>query len=89
MVFYEDNIKKAVKKGALPKETFQRFNNVFISLDTTNDLGLFNIKKLKTSEKRTYYRLRKGKYRAIFYIEANDYYVISIAKKEEVYKQWE
>jgi len=89
MVFYEDNIKKAVKKGSLPKETFQRFNNVFISLDTTNDLGLFNIKKLKSSEKRTYYRLRKGKYRAIFYIEAKDYYVISIAKREEVYKQWE
>ncbi len=89
MIRYEDSIKKAVKKGALPKETFQRFNNVFISLDTTNDLGLFNIKKLKSSEKRTYYRLRKGKYRAIFYIEANDYYVISIAKREEVYKQWE
>jgi mRNA interferase RelE/StbE len=89
MILYEDTIKKAVKKGALPKEIFQRFNNVFISLDTTNDLGLFNIKKLRSSEKRTYYRLRKGKYRAIFYMEANDYYVISIAKREEVYKQWE
>ncbi len=89
MILYEDNIKKAVKKGTLSKEIFQRFNNVFISLDTTNDLGLFDIKKLKSSEKRVYYRLRKGKYRAIFYIEANDYYVISIAKREEVYKQWE
>lgn len=89
MIFYEDSVKKVVKKGTLPKETFQRFNNVFISLDTTNDLGLFNIKKLKSSEKRTYYRLRKGKYRAIFYIEKKDYYVISIAKREEVYKQWE
>jgi mRNA interferase RelE/StbE len=89
MVFYEDDVKKSVKKGALSKETFQRFNNVFISLDTTNDLGLFDIKKLKSSEKRTYYRLRKGKYRAIFYIEENNYYVISIAKREEVYKLWE
>ena len=89
MVFYEDVIKKAVKKGALPKEIFQRLNNVFISLDTTNDLGLFDIKKLKSSEKRAYYRLRKGKYRAIFYIEENSYYVISVAKREEVYKQWE
>ncbi len=88
MVFYEDDIKKALKKGALPKEIFNRFKNVFISLDTTNDLGLFNIKKLKSSEKRTYYRLRKGKYRSIFYIEASNYYVISIAKREEVYKQW-
>ena len=89
MVYYEDVIKKAVKKGTISKAIFQRFNNVFISLDTTSDLGLFDIKKLKSSEKRSYYRLRKGKYRAIFYIESNDYYVISMAKREEVYKQWE
>ena len=38
MVFYEDTIKKFVKKGFLPKDVFKRFNNVFISLDTTNDL---------------------------------------------------
>jgi mRNA interferase RelE/StbE len=89
MVLYEDNIKKSVKKGALPKDVFERYKNVFIALDKTNDLGLFDIKKLKSSENRTYYRLRKGKYRAIFYIEDNNYYVISIAKREEVYKKWE
>ena len=89
MVYFEDSIKKSVKKGSLPKEIFQRFNNVFISLDTTNDLGLFDIKKLKSSKKRVYYRLRKGKYRAIFYREKNSYYVITITKREEVYKQWE
>ena len=89
MVRYEDAIKKAVKKGTLPREVFQRFNNVFIALDATNDLGLFDIKKLKSSEQRSYYRLRKGKFRAIFYIEKKNYYVLSIAKREEVYKQWE
>lgn len=89
MVVYEENIKKAVIKGSLPREIFVRFNNVFISLDTTHDLSLFDIKKLKTSEKRTYYRVRKGKYRAIFYIEDSNYFVISIAKREEVYDKWE
>ena len=89
MVVYEDNVKKAVLKGSLPREIFARFNNVFISLDTTHDLGLFDIKKLKSSEKRTYYRVRKGKYRAIFYIEESNYFVISIAKREEVYDKWE
>lgn len=89
MIYYENEVKKAVKKGALPKEIFTRFNNAFIALETTDDLGLFDIKKLKSSEKRTYYRLRKGKYRAIFYIENNDYYIISIEKREEVYRQWE
>ena len=89
MIFYEDSIKKALKKGTLSKEIFQRFHNVFIAIDATKDLGLFDIKKLKSSVKRSYYRLRKGKFRAIFYIENKDYYVISIAKREEVYKQWE
>ncbi len=89
MVYYEGSINKAVKKGALPKDIFKRFNNVFISLDTTHDLGLFDVKRLKTSDERSYYRLRKGKLRAIFYIENDDYYVISIAKREEVYQKWE
>jgi mRNA interferase RelE/StbE len=89
MVVYEENVKKAVTKGYLPGDIFNRFNNVFISLDTTHDLSIFDIKKLKSSEKRTYYRVRKGKYRAIFYIEENNFFVISIAKREEVYDKWE
>lgn len=89
MVVYEANVKKALDKGSLPKDIFLRFNNVFIALDTTNDLSLFDIKKLKSSEKRTYYRVRKGKYRAIFYVADNSYFVISIAKREEVYDKWE
>jgi mRNA interferase RelE/StbE len=89
MISYESDVKKSVAKGLIPKDVFKRFNNAFIALDTTNDLGLFDIKKLKSSGQRTYYRLRKGKYRAIFYIEAGNYFVISIAKREEVYHQWE
>jgi len=88
MVFYEESVKKSISKGVLPIEIFKRFNNVFIALDTTDDLKLFDIKRLKASEKRTYYRVRKGKYRAIFYIEDNSYYVITIAKREEVYDKW-
>ncbi|MEW5743814.1 MAG: hypothetical protein AB1805_00050 [Nitrospirota bacterium] len=89
MIVYEENIKKAITKGSLPRDVFKRFNNVFIALDTTHDLSLFDIKKLKTSDKRTYYRVRKGKYRAIFYIEDSSCFVISIAKREEVYDKWE
>ena len=89
MIYYENEIKKAVKKGLLPREIFIRFNNAFIALDTTKDLGLFDIKRLKSYQDRVYYRLRKGKYRAIFYIEKDDFNVISIAKREEVYEKWE
>jgi len=89
MVLYEEDVKKSVRKGLVPKDVFRRFNNAFIALDATGDLGLFEIKKLKSSGQRTYYRLRKGKYRAIFYIENGNYFVISIAKREEVYQKWE
>ncbi|PKL49693.1 MAG: hypothetical protein CVV37_07550 [Nitrospira bacterium HGW-Nitrospira-1] len=89
MIFYESDVRKSVSKGLVPKDIFKRINNAFIAIDTTNDLGLFDVKKLKSSGQRTYYRLRKGKYRAIFYAENRNYVVISIAKREEVYHQWE
>lgn len=91
MVKYIEEVLKRVKKGLIPKEIFVHFNNAFISLDVTKDLTLFDIKQLKISEetKRIYYRLRKGKYRAIFYIEELDIFVIAIDKREEVYKKWQ
>ncbi|RMG72712.1 MAG: hypothetical protein D6710_04395 [Nitrospirae bacterium] len=89
MIYYEKDVLKDVKKGKIPQEVFKRFHNIFISLEVTGDLGLFDIKRLKISGQRTYYRLRKGKSRAIFYIEEKNYYIISIAKREEVYKGWQ
>ena len=91
MVRYLEDVLKRIKKGQIPKEVFVHFNNAFISIDLTKDLSLFDIKQLKVSEEtnRTYYRLRKGKYRAIFYVVLADIYVISIDKREEVYKKWQ
>jgi mRNA interferase RelE/StbE len=88
-IFYEDEILKQIKKGKIPKSIFELFHHAFIALETTNDTNLFDIKRLKSSQERSYYRIRKNKYRAIFYIENKNYYVINIAKREEVYKQWE
>lgn len=89
MIFYEDAVKKAFSKGKLPKNIFEQFHHCFQALSLTNDLSLFDVKALKgePGDKRLYFRLRKGKYRAIFYIEHGDYYIISIAKREEVYKK--
>jgi len=44
---------------------------------------------MKGDYKRDYYRLRKGKYRAIFYFENRDIYVAYIGRREEVYDLWE
>jgi len=93
MVKYLEGILKRIKKGQIPKEVFIHFNNAFLSIDLTKDLSIFDIKQLRISEEktRTYYRLRKGKYRSIFYfsITGNDIFVIAIDKREEVYKKWQ
>ena len=88
MVFYDSNIKKEMKKGHLPVEIVKLFYHAFQALDQTNDLNLFDIKKLVSNASIDYYRLRKGKFRAIFTIENRDYYVHAISKRSEVYKKW-
>ena len=91
MIRYAEEIQKLLKKGLLPREVFRLFHNAFRSLDLTKDLNLFDIKTLKVRKEaeRTYYRIRKGQFRAIFFLEANDIYVIAMGKREEVYKKWQ
>ena len=91
MIQYAGDIVKKISKGLVPKEIFLHINNVFMAIDTTKDLNLFDIKQLKISNEtnRTYFRLRKRKYRAIFYFEDNDIFVIALDKREEVYRKWQ
>ena len=86
MIKYEHDILKRLKKGKPPKNIFINFNNAFRSIELTMDLSLFDIKILKESTSRKTYRLRKGNYRALFYIEDNNLYVFKIDKREDVYK---
>jgi len=89
VIYYEDRVIKLIKKSNIPKNIIKRFHNAFLSLDLTKDLTLFDIKKMKGDYKRDYYRLRKGKYRAIFYYDKKDIYIIYIGKREEVYDLWQ
>ena len=89
MIFYEKAVQKDFKKEEIPRRTMVLFHNAFLSLDLTKDLNLFDIKKIKGNYNREYYRLRKGKYRAIFYTLNGDFYVIYIGKREEVYNKWQ
>ena len=89
MIYYEKSVQKSFKKGNIPRKTITLFHNAFLSLDLTKDLDLFDIKKIKGNYKKDYYRLRKGKYRAIFYIIEKDFYIIYIGKREEVYDKWQ
>ncbi|GAB6091654.1 hypothetical protein JCM12856_32480 [Spirochaeta dissipatitropha] len=88
MVFYDEEIKKCIKKGSLPGDTARLFVHAFQALDQTKDLNLFDIKQLRTSSSKEFYRLRKGRYRAIFTMVNGDFYVHAITKRSEVYKKW-
>jgi len=89
MVHYENRIKKLINKNELPKEIVKKFHNAFLSIELTEDLHLFDVKRLKGDYKRDYFRLRKGKYRAIFYMDNKDLFVVYIGKREDVYRLWE
>lgn len=89
MIYYEHRVKKLFQKDIIPKNILWRFHNAFLSIELTKDLNLFDIKKMKGEYKRSYYRLRKGKYRAIFYFENKNTFVVYIGKREEVYNLWE
>jgi mRNA interferase RelE/StbE len=91
MIRYAEDIMKRISKGLIPQDVFLHINNAFTAIDITKDLNLFDIKQLKLSKEtsRVYYRLRKGKYRAIFYAEGDCIMVIALDKREDVYKKWQ
>jgi mRNA interferase RelE/StbE len=91
MIKYAEDIAKRINNNIIPKDIFLHINNAFTAIDITKDLNLFDIKQLKMSKEtsRIYYRLRKGKYRAIFYVENNDIMVIALDKREDIYKKWQ
>jgi mRNA interferase RelE/StbE len=77
-----------IKKGLLPRNVAALFRSAFAVVDSTKDLNLFDIKQFTSSTETVFYRLRKGKYRAIFIMKEDDVYVLDIAKRDEVYKRW-
>jgi len=91
VIRYAEDIAKRIGKGYIPQDIFLHINNAFTAIDVTKDLSLFDIKQLKMSKEtsRIYYRLRKGKYRAIFYIENGDIMVIALDKREDIYRKWQ
>jgi len=50
MIKYAEDIAKRISKGLIPQDIFLHINNVFIAIDTTKDLNLFDIKQLRMSD---------------------------------------
>jgi mRNA interferase RelE/StbE len=89
VVRYDENIAKRTGKKLIPWNVFMHLNNILMAIDLNKDLTLFDIKQLKVLAERVYYRLRKGKYRAIFYMADDDIWVVALDKREEIYKKWQ
>jgi mRNA interferase RelE/StbE len=89
MIEYDKDILKAVQKGKIPERVFLQIHNCFQAIEKIGDMSIFDIKKIKGEYQNDYYRLRKGNYRAIFYIKKKDIKVIALEHRSEVYKKWE
>ncbi len=88
MLIIDSNVKKELRKNKIPKDIFINIYNALIEVDKSKDIGLFDIKEMKGNYSIDYYRIRKGKYRAIFYFDENNTILDFIGKREEVYKLW-
>ena len=89
MVEYEKEILKSLRKKKIPERIFLQFHHCFQSIDNNGDMTIFDVKKIKGDYEKEYYRIRKGQYRAIFYLEHKSIYVISLEHRSEVYRRWE
>jgi len=84
MIKYEEEVLKTLKKKQIPLKIFEHIHNTFKAIELTNDLTIFDIKKLTGTDFGSYYRLRKGKYRAIFHINNKDIIITKIQKREDI-----
>lgn len=89
MIVYASEILKDVKKGKIPGKTFIQIHHCFQSIERVGDMSIFDVKQIKGGYKSTYFRLRKGQYRAIFFFEAADIKVIALEHRSEVYRKWQ
>ena len=78
---------KKLRKRHITKSMVERFFRSFQVIAQTEQLNVFDIKKLKTN-KGDYFRLRIGNYRGIFKIEGNVLVIEDIEVRGDVYKQW-
>ena len=89
MIRYESTVRKAIERRKILIEVAKTMHNAFRALESTGDFRPFDVKEMKGNYNHRYFRLRKGKYRAIFYAEGGDLYVVHVGKREEVYRLWE
>ena len=85
-VVYSRQVAKSVKKRKLPYEIWIDFKDAFDSLARTQNLKLFDIKRLVNKGPYVYFRLRIRTYRALFHMDKHAIYVEEIGPRGGIYK---
>ncbi len=88
MLIIYKHIAKIILKSGMPRKELDSIRDALKIIDKTKDITLFNITEMKGNYSEVYYRIRKGKYRAIFYFKEGDTVLDFIGKREDVYKLW-
>jgi mRNA interferase RelE/StbE len=88
MVEYAKDILKDVKSGKVPHRTFLQIHHCFEAMEKVGDMTIFDVKPIKGDFERNYFRLRKGRYKAIFFFDHGNIKVIALEHRSEVYRQW-
>jgi len=88
MILYSAGILKRGNKGGLPERILLQFHHCFQAIEKVGDMSIFDVKQNRGEFDRTYYRLRKGQYRALFFFEKSDIRVVTLEHRSEVYRQW-
>ncbi len=70
----------------MPHEAWADFRDAFDNLARTQNFRLFDVKKIVNKGPHVFYRLRLGKYRALFWMDGTTMFVEDIAPRGEAYR---
>lgn len=88
MIQYEESILKGVEKGRIPERVFLQIHHCFEAIQKVGDMTIFDVKQVKHGSRRINYRLRKSRFRTLFFFEPGRIKVIAMEHRMEVHRKW-
>jgi len=89
MLIVSEAVEKVLSKGKIPMHIYLSIYEALIEIDKNKDITLYDVTDIQDQHhklKYHYYRLRKGKYRSIFYFNDVNTHLYAIEKREDIYK---
>ncbi len=82
-------VDKKLKKHQFDNRKFRQIYQAVLKIDETKNIKLYDCIEMQDQHQklmRTYYRIKKGDYRGVFYFEDNDTVLYNVGVKPDVYK---